>query len=104
AGHSATTTANINVTSVHHESLSTENDAHHPGVALLHNGGTAGHDVAWGNGDDVLFTDTHFTKAGAPVQDGVLDMGAGNNTVHLGATNISFTGDDAHHLKNVDNL
>ncbi|HVJ40576.1 MAG TPA: DUF4114 domain-containing protein [Dongiaceae bacterium] len=99
AGHTAATTAAIEVTTQHTESLSTETEAKHPGTALLHDGGNPGHDVTWGSGDDTLYLDQHFTAT-----DGKLDMGAGANTLAVGVNGIGITNADTSHLENLNHI
>ncbi|HVJ36137.1 MAG TPA: DUF4114 domain-containing protein [Terriglobia bacterium] len=99
AGHAATTTASVEVTTQHTESLSTETEAKHPGTALLHDGGNPGHDVTWGSGDDTLYLDQHFAAT-----DGKLDMGAGDNTLAVGVNGIGITNADTSHLENLNHI
>jgi hypothetical protein len=99
AGHAASTTAHVDVATLHDERLSTQIELNHPGAALLHDGANNGHDVAWGKGDDTLQLDLHFND-----KDGNLDLGAGTNTLQIGSYNINITHDDAKHLANVDHI
>jgi VCBS repeat-containing protein len=92
SGFHASTTAHVDVTTLHQESLSEMTD-------LLHNGNQSGHNNTWGSGDDTVYLDQNFVN-----KDGILDMAGGNNTLHIGANGLDITSTDAAHLKNVDHI
>ncbi|HVI89839.1 MAG TPA: DUF4114 domain-containing protein [Dongiaceae bacterium] len=99
AGHTGSTTANVDVVTQYADDLSTETVANHPGANLLHDGATAGHDVTWGAGNDTLMLDQHFAG-----NDGKLDMGKGDNTLSVAAIDLNITSSDASHVTNVDHI
>lgn len=99
AGNHGTTSSAIDVTHTHSDYLSTETNLNHNDHGLLHDGGTAGHNVTWGAGDDTLFLDQHFTST-----DGKLDMGAGDNTLAVAGNNMNVTSADLSHLTNLDHI
>ncbi|HWT98852.1 MAG TPA: DUF4114 domain-containing protein [Terriglobales bacterium] len=99
AGHTASSTAKVDVVTQYADELSTESAANHPGANLLHDGATAGHDVAWGAGNDTLMLDQNFAS-----NDGHLDMGTGDNTLSVAANGLNITSSDTSHVSNVDHV
>jgi len=99
AGHTASSTAKVDVVTQYADELSTETAANHPGANLVHDGATAGHDVAWGAGNDTLMLDQHFAS-----NDGHLDMGTGDNTLSVAANGLNITSGDTSHVSNVDHI
>ncbi len=94
AGHTGSTTAHIDASqsepsSTHTESLSQQAD-------ILNHSGTT---ELWGSANDTLKLDQHFTGS-----DGKLDMGAGDNTLQVGAAGFNITNTDTSHLANVDHI
>jgi hypothetical protein len=93
SGHSASTTAHVDVVTTHHDSLTLS--------GVTSDNGNVAHNVTWGGGDDILYLDKH---AGFVASDKTIDLGAGFNTVQVGLNNVGFSSADSSHVKNVDEV